>query len=270
MMYAQIEALEKQADEVVLLESRAELAESERDALLEVTVTCGSTADSCVSTVGLPVLPILALLLLALQGRLLGCVSFSDGNMLLVNSLVSLASVMQAGRALTPRPSRELPAAERMLGAEGLATLKAAIDDHKCAAGAGAYVVTVWRRVGRRLRAAYTRAPTQHRSIMYSRLVRRHAYTVRSDRLQLRDVRRDWDGLELAAMLLGAGNGAGAGSGGGTSGSDGGAAGAVLSSGIALGILGCLRDAADQQRLNRSVVTQVILGTLSAVSRVPS
>ena len=35
-MYAQIEALERQADEVVLLESRAELAESERDALLEV------------------------------------------------------------------------------------------------------------------------------------------------------------------------------------------------------------------------------------------
>ena len=31
----QIEALERQADEVVLLESRAELAESERDALLE-------------------------------------------------------------------------------------------------------------------------------------------------------------------------------------------------------------------------------------------
>ena len=32
---AQIEALERQADEVVLLESRAELAESERDTLLE-------------------------------------------------------------------------------------------------------------------------------------------------------------------------------------------------------------------------------------------
>ena len=37
VLRAQIEALEKQADEVVLLESRAELAESERDALLEVT-----------------------------------------------------------------------------------------------------------------------------------------------------------------------------------------------------------------------------------------
>lgn len=40
----------------------------------------------------------------------------------------------QVGRALTPRPGRELPAAERMLGADGLATLKAAIDRHKCVA----------------------------------------------------------------------------------------------------------------------------------------
>ena len=39
MLPAQIEALERQADEVVLLESRAELAESERDALLEVTTS---------------------------------------------------------------------------------------------------------------------------------------------------------------------------------------------------------------------------------------
>ncbi len=52
---------------------------------------------------------------------------------MLLGFLMGLASDLQAGRALTPRPSRELPAAERMLGAEGLATLKAAIDDHKCA-----------------------------------------------------------------------------------------------------------------------------------------
>lgn len=36
MLWRKIEALERKADEVVLLESRAELAESERDALLEV------------------------------------------------------------------------------------------------------------------------------------------------------------------------------------------------------------------------------------------
>ena len=61
---------------------------------------------------------------------------------------------------------------------------------------------------------------------------------------------RDWDGLELAAMLLGPSSGAGDSGGGGI-------AGAELSAGITLGILGCLRDAADQQRLNRGVVMQV-------------
>ena len=126
-MHAQIEALEKQADEVVLLESRAELAESERDALLEVT-DCGSSAECCVPTrsshlcsfvedCSRPPARVLPLPLM----------NYAAG------SVLTLASKVQAGRALTPRPSRELPAAERMLGAGGLATLKAAIDDHKCA-----------------------------------------------------------------------------------------------------------------------------------------
>ena len=119
----QIEALERQADEVVLLESRAELAESERDALLEVAFR---PACSCVAV------------------TLAHSVRRSA-----VNAQHQLAAVRphntrpqridcrdmrarQAGRAMTPRPSRELPAAERLLGADGLATLKAAIDRHKC------------------------------------------------------------------------------------------------------------------------------------------
>jgi len=76
--------------------------------------------------------------------------------------------------------------------------------------------------------------------------------------LLFRKDRRDWDGLELVAMLLGAGNCAGADSGS-TGAGNGRAAGADLSAGMELGILGCLRDAADQQRLNRGVVTQVTL-----------
>ena len=48
----------------------------------------------------------------------------------------AVLSNIQAGRALTPRPGREMPAAERMLGADGLATLKTAIDRHKCVAAA--------------------------------------------------------------------------------------------------------------------------------------
>ena len=65
---------------------------------------------------------------------------------------------------------------------------------------------------------------------------------------------RDWDGIELAAMLLGSSSGPGAESNT-SSGSSG--AGTELSVGITLGMLGCLRDAADQQRLNRAVVMQV-------------
>ena len=97
---------------------------------------------------------------------------------------------------------------------------------------------------------------------MRCRRVRGHACTVRLDRLLFCDVRRDWDGLELAAMLLGASTSTGANRDD-TSSSNGRVASATLSAGIALGILGCLRDAADQQRLNRGVVTQVIAQTRS-------
>ena len=59
----------------------------------------------------------------------------------------------------------------------------------------------------------------------------------------------------MAAMLLGHSSEAGA-DGGSCSGGAGGAEGADLQSGIKLGALGCLRDAADQQRLTRAVVIQ--------------
>ncbi len=45
----------------------------------------------------------------------------------------TLLFALQEARALTPRPPRELPAVERLLGADGLATLKAAIVRHRCA-----------------------------------------------------------------------------------------------------------------------------------------
>ena len=72
-------------------------------------------------------------------------------------------------------------------------------------------------------------------------------------------------------MLLGSISGAGADAHG-SDGGAGGAGGAELLSGIKLGALGCLRDAADQQRLSRAVVMQartVHTGTHPRVSQEP-
>lgn len=61
----------------------------------------------------------------------------------------------------------------------------------------------------------------------------------------------------MAGMLLGHSSGPAATDASGGVGGGGSAEGADLQSGIKLGALGCLRDAADQQRLNRPGVIQV-------------